>query len=123
MGAFIANLVWISLNSLMAWSWYVGNYDYLNIVTIFYVLILIINIPLCPLLAVISHGGLRLKEDVKKSIKEWSSPSFFSMVGSLIKNITTITLMVLCGYMWLVVFYLLMILWSLFFKEVAKSKL
>lgn len=122
MGTFIANLIWFSLNGLMAWSWYFGNYDYLNVVTIFYVLILIINIPLCPLMTFISHSGMNIKDKDKKSIRKWANPGLFSKIKSTVKNATTVALMVLCGYMWLVVFYLLMILWSLFFKAATNSK-
>lgn len=104
----ILSVMW----GIMGYSFYTGDDSYLNIVTIYYSLIIILaglGITFCSLM---TYNLKNLNpEAVKGLIKLFKKPSPLKKVINIIMMITSIVLMILNGYVVLVLFYILTVIW------------
>ena len=71
----MAGLLILIIQGIMFYSWYTGDHDYLNIVTIFYVLIMILLALAAPLMAYMSHNVSKLDDKGKKALRDWIKPT------------------------------------------------
>ena len=118
----MGNIAFVLINGLMAWSWYYGNYDYLNVVTAFYIVIIILVVPVAPMLWWMSHNSHAITSNKgKATLEEWVRPSVIIRVFNWVKLAITVTLMFACGYLWLVVFYVLACLWNNLMRIMANK--
>lgn len=95
------------MQGIMSYSWYTSSSEHLNIVTIFYTLVMILSVILFPLMSWLSHSPSELKDELRVSIRKWVNPKLYQRVMGWYIISSTITLMVLCNYTTLVVFYIM----------------
>lgn len=117
----MAGLLILIIQGIMFYSWYTGNHDYLNIVTIFYTLIMIILAIVTPLMTYMSHNVDKLDDKGKKALRDWIKPTAAKKVYTMAIFISTVVLMILCNYVALVVFYLLMVVYVNICKALANQ--
>ena len=119
----MAGLLILIIQGIMFYSWYTGDHDYLNIVTIFYILIMILLVLAAPLMTYMSHNVGKLDSKGKKALREWLNPSVTKKFYTMFIFISTIVLMILCNYVALVVFYLLTIVYVNICKSLANKNI
>jgi hypothetical protein len=108
MGFLILSIMW----GIMGYSLYTGDTSYLNIVTIFYTLVIIVVALLIPLCSLMTYNLKILKPETVLSLQElFKKPALLREIFNIITLILTISLMILNGYIYLVVSYILLVIW------------
>lgn len=96
----------------MGYSLYTGDNSYLNIVTIFYTLFIIVVGLLVPVCSLMTYNLKNLKPETVLSLQElFNKPSPLKKIFNIITMITTIVLMFMNGYVLLIISYILLVIW------------
>ena len=110
--AIIGNALYAAVTGLMAWMIYTGNFQYLNIITILYILVLSFLSVVIPFLGI----SLLTEPDNKEAKK--ISVAFRKMVKikqgirgifNYSKSALSVVMLVMCGYEVIVVMYIILI--------------
>lgn len=119
----MAYLVILLIQSIMFYSWYTGDHSYLNIITIGYTVIFILAFLLLPLMSYMSHNKDKIDEESIVAIRKWLNTSPIVTAVSFALMVITVLLMVMCGYVTLVVFYILLCIYAKICKAVANKNI
>ncbi len=108
MGYLILCVMW----GIMGYSLYTGDTSYLGIVTIFYTILIVVVGVIVPLCSIMTYNLKNLKPEVVCDLRKmFKEPSLLKKVSIIITKVTTTVLMFLNGYMALVIFYILLVIW------------
>jgi len=109
MKKYAGDIFYYVLTGCLGWMVYTGDYTYLNLVDIVYILLLLFVTIFAPLLGLIFIGGHK-EESVTLMMKKWQEGMKKGLVKTIYKYILfaiTVTLLVLSGHTFLVVWYII----------------
>ncbi len=110
MSKFIGNLIWLAVSSAMGYMIYIDDFQYLNVITAYMIIILSISTFAVPVFWGIAAFAVESKDkDCEELIAHCGKGvNFFYLLFLLIKTLITVPLMAMSGYALILAWYVVM---------------
>lgn len=106
MKTLIGKAIWATVATIMGWMVYTNNFEYLNLIQIYWALMLTLATITIPCIAIGMYGMKDDNEKLEKFIKAMAKNGKpLKQAVNLITTIITLVLLVLCNFVGIVVWY------------------